>query len=459
MSQLFQNSFLMQTRSSNLWIVLAVLLCLDLDTANAAEYKLDENLAPESAQQTPLALGSIASEAERPPRRSVLNLDFSDSAPFWRDSESELNFRIFDFGRDDGSGDLSEAFAAGTELSFTSGKLRDRFSLSATWHTSNEIDAPRGLGGTGVLAPDQSDLSVISRAYLEFDLGETAHLRMYRQDFDLPYLNRQDSRMIPNTHEGYVIRSTGERLQFIAGHINKMKKRDSERFVSMAEIAGSSNNNNGTTIAGAQYEFLNHITLGAIVQHTADLFATTYAETSYSRSLTENWGLQVAAQHTDQRSIGSEKLGRFQTYSWGLRSKLSYRGAILTAGYSEISDDSAIRKPFGGTPGFTSSMLFDFDRAGEKAWRLGLSQNFSRLGAPGVSLIVNYTDGHDAMTNTGSPLRDEKEFDVTIDFRPQQGLFQGMWLRVRYGDADRGPDADDRRDLRIILSFNFDVLR
>jgi hypothetical protein len=34
-----------------------------------------------------------------------------------------------------------------------------------------------------------------------------------------------------------------------------------------------------------------------------------------------------------------------------------------------------------------------------------------------------------------------------------------MWLRVRYGDVDRGLDGDDRRDLRVILSFNFDVLR
>ena len=449
----------MQASLKHSSIVLSLLLYLVIDTAYAAEYKLDENLAPESAQETPLALDTLAEDPEAPPRRSVFNADFSDAAPFWRDSESLLDFRVYDFDRDDGSDDLSEAYAIGTELTLTSGKWLDRFSLSGTWHTSNKIDAPRGLGGTGILGPSQSDLSVISRLYLQTELSDSTSLRMYRQEFDLPYLNRQDSRMIPNAHEGYVIRGAGDRLQYIAGHITKMKKRDSEQFEPMAKIAGDTDNDDGTTIAGAQYEFLNNITLGTIVQHTTDLFATTYAETSYSRSLTENWGLQLAAQHTDQRSIGSEKLGSFQTYSWGLRSKLSYRGAILTAGYSETSDDSAIRKPFGGTPGFTSSMLFDFDRAGEKAWRLGLSQNFARLGAPGVSLVVNYTDGHDAMTDTGSPLRDEKEFDVTLDFRPQQGLFQGMWLRVRYGDGDRGPDADDRGDLRIILSFNFDVLR
>ena len=121
--------------------------------------------------------------------------------------------------------------------------------------------------------------------------------------------------------------------------------------------------------------------------------------------------------------------------------------------------DAALRKPFGGTPGFTSSMIFDFDRAGEKAWRLGLSQNFASFGAPGISLVVNYTDGHDAISSDGSALMDEKEFDVTLDFRPQGGLFEGFWLRIRKGEGDRGGDGRDRNDLRIILNFNMDLLR
>jgi len=265
--------------------------------------------------------------------------------------------------------------------------------------------------------------------------------------------------MIPNTHEGYVVRSSSEQLQFVAGYISKMKKRNSERFISMAEIAGVNGSDTGTSVAAANYSFPSGITAGALVQHTNDLFTTTYTETSFSQSFSENWGMQLAAQHTDQRSSGSEKLGRFQTYSWGLRSKFSYRGAILTAAYTKTGDDAAIRKPYGGTPGYTSSMLFDFDRAGERAWRLGLSQNFAPIGVPGISLAVNYTNGHDALSNTGSPLRDEDEFDVTVDFRPQQGLLEGLWLRVRYGDGDRGEDTDNRRDLRLILSFNFDVFR
>ncbi len=124
-----------QARYSSLLIILVTLCSLDFDKANAAEYLLDENLAPESAQENPLALGAIAIEPESSPRRSVLNLDFTEAAPIWRDSESLLKFRVYDFDRDDGSSDISEAFTAGSELAITSGKWRDRFTLSATWHT------------------------------------------------------------------------------------------------------------------------------------------------------------------------------------------------------------------------------------------------------------------------------------------------------------------------------------
>ncbi len=449
----------MRTGTQCLLVILMLVSGLRTGTLYAAEYLLDQTIAPESVLEVPLAMGTIADDVASPPRRTVFNTDFSDAAPFWRDSESLLDIRVYNFERDDGSADLSEALAAGSDLTVTSGKWRNRFSVGATWHTSNGIDAPKSLGGTGILGPNQSDMSVISRAYVDYDISGEANLRLYRQDFDLPYLNQQDSRMIPNTHEAYVIQSASERLQYIAGHVNKMKRRTSERFVSMGEIAGVEGSNVGTNIAGAQYKFLNDFTIGGIIQHTDDLLITTYLETSYSRNLAEEWDLRLTAQHTDQRSNGSELLGRFQTHSWGLRSQLSFRGAIVTAAYTEIDKDAAIQKPFGGTPGFTSSMLFDFDRAGEKAWRLGLSQNFASFGAPGISLVLNYTDGHGAILSDGSSLADEKEFDITLDFRPQGGLFEGLWLRVRKGEGDRSGDGRDRNDLRVILKFNLDLLR
>jgi hypothetical protein len=301
-------------------------------------------------------------------------------------------------------------------------------------------------------------LSVISRAYLQYELGETTSLRLYRQDFNMPYINRKDSRMIPNTHEAYVLRYPGERLQWLFGQVTKMKQRDSEDFVPMGEIAGVQGSNSGTTVAGVRYKFSDKTTLGTLVQYTNDLFTTAYTEAGFRRTISENWGLQFATQLTNQWSVGQELLGDFSTYTWGLRSKVSYRGAILTAAYTNTGD-FRIRKPFGGTPGFTSSMLFDFDQAHEEAYRIGLSQNFARRGFPGFSLIINYTKGRNAQADDGTLQPDADVISITADFRPQKGFLKGLWLRVRYAEGDRGSPAADRREVRVILNYSLEALQ
>lgn len=421
------------------------------------EYQRDEQIAPESAEEAAVALETIDEPTFRPRLGMLIDL-LADRSPFWRDASIDLGLRAYDFRRDDGNDTIAEEYALGTELTFQSGKWRDRLSIAASWHTSNDIDSPAGSGSTGLLGPNQSNLSVIGRAYLQFDAAESTDVRLYRQDFNMPYINRQDSRMIPNGFEAYVVRHPGERFQWIAGQITKMKKRDSEDFVPMAEIAGVAGDGSGTTIVGGRYLFKNETNIGAVVQHTSDLFTTVYAELTRKRTLSENWGLQGAAQVTNQWSTGSELLGDFSTYSWGLRGALSYRGAVLTAAYTKTGDYE-IQKPFGGTPGFTSSMLFDFDRGKEEAFRIGLSQNFAKYGFPGASLIINHTMGRNATTNLGAPLADEDESDVTVDFRPPEGLLKGLWLRIRYAEGDRGSPAADRRDLRLILNYSVSALR
>ena len=47
-----------------------------------------------------------------------------------------------------------------------------------------------------------------------------------------------------------------------------------------------------------------------------------------------------------------------------------------------------------------------------------------------------------------------REIDITADFRPKSGLLKGLWLRVRYADAERGPAMADRRDLRLIINYS-----
>ena len=438
-------------------LVLIVTALATTRVAYGSEYQQAENLAPESAETAPLSLDGFHEALKKGPMRRVLRERFAKAPPFWRDAELDFGLRIYDFRRDNGIETIADSLAAGTELTFSSGKWRERLSTVITWHTSFGLGSSEGSGNSGLLGEGESDVSVISRAYLQYDFGEVLSTRLYRQDFNMPYINRQDIRMIPNTFEAYVLRYPGKRLEWLAGHVTKIKKRDSEEFVPMAEAAGVDGDDTGTSVVAGRYNFADESVLGVVFQHTDDLFSTAYSEGSVRRTLSENWGMQLAAQLTNQWSVGGEKLGDFSTYTWGLRGMLSYRGAVLTTAYTKTGD-AAIRTPFGGTPGFTSSMIFDFDRANEEAWRIGLSQNFAKLGLPGVSLIVNYTESRNSTTDIGEPLPDADELDITADFRPEEGFFKGIWLRVRYSDANRGSPVADREDWRITLNYSVSAL-
>ncbi len=424
----------------------------------AVEYQQDERVAADSAEEAGVGLEAIDAAPETRPSRTLLRDQFTDLPPFWRDSEMDFKIRAFDLDREDSQITTREAFAVGSELTFRSGKLAERLSAVVSWHTSIGINAPADRGQTGLLAPDQSDLSVLSRAHLQFELSDSLSLRAYRQDFSMPYINRQDSRMIPNTFEAYMLRLAGERLQWIAGQVTRMKRRDSERFVAMGEIAGAPGSDAGTTVLGARYIPHESLTVGAVVQSTRNLFTTTYSEISWKRTLNENWGLQAAGQYTYQSSTGDELLGDFSTEHWGLRGVVSYRGAVLTTAYSRTGD-AEIRKPFGGTPAFTSSMLYDFDRANESAFRFGISQNLARIGLEGTNVKFDLTRGSDARSDADSPLPDHQELALTLDFRPDRGLFRGAWIRVRYSHGNRDTPADDRRELRLILNYNVEAWR
>jgi hypothetical protein len=437
---------------SNRRFFFAVCLAVSPNAVNAGEYQEAETIAAETAEESSVGMADLDQEPRRPRRRIVLDA-LSERSPFWRDGSTEHNLRLYDFERENGQETISKALAIGTELSYRSGKWRDRISTVVSWHTSNGIDAPDSEPLTGILGPDQSDISVLSRAYLEVDLVEKSALRLYRQDFNMPYLNRNDTRMIPNTHEAYVLRRPGDSVDFLFGHVTKMKQKDSEDFLPMAEVAGVEGDTTGTSVGGVNFRFDEAVLIGMAAQYTRDLFSTSYGELSLGKSINTDWGIQVATQYTGQRSVGDELLGDFDTYSWGVRAKGSYRGSILTAAVSGTGN-SAIRKPFGGSPGFSSSMRFDFDRAREDAYRVGLSHNFTRIGFPGIGLIVNYTEGKNAVDSGGQALPDSREIDITADFRPKGGWLKGLWLRVRYADADRGPAVADRRDLRLIINYS-----
>jgi hypothetical protein len=428
--------------------------------SRAGESAVEDRPAPASVEEME---GSLERDLEDKPDRPVRPFRhwLSTRPPFLRDSHLDLKLRTYYFDRTKTDGSEEETWAAGGSLAFRSGRWRDFLSAGAELFTSQRLYGPENRDGLEMLRPRQVGLTVLGKVHLDLHYKEILLARLYRQDFDLPYLNRHDSRMIPNTFEAYVLRSEVSHFGFIAGHVTQMKTRGSRDFISMSEAAGTeSSKERGLTMMGARYSPRKGVSIGAVDYYGWDVMNILYAEANYTRDLSDEIGLKLSGQFTHQASIGEELLGdpSFDTHVWGGRAALSRRGAILLAAFSSTSDHAAIKSPYGSYPGYVSLMRKDFNRAGELGWLVGASYNFEQLGIPGVSAFANFARGTSARDPTSEDsLPNQEEFNVTVDYHPLEGRLEGFWIRLRYAFLDVDGDADPAHDLRVMLNYQIPI--
>jgi len=418
-------------------------------------FQADEHPAPESAKEIKSQFGPAIEEKKRsffPTFREKMK----SLPPFWRDTSLLLHFRTYYFYRDIEPAIKSEAWALGGWIDYKSGLWKNRLQIGLVGYTSQKLYGPEDRAGTLLLEPGQQGFSVLGQAYLVLRIIDNLNLRLYRQTFDkVPYVNKQDSRMVPNTFEAYSLIGLGlKNTDFIVSHVTKMKTRNASSFEYISEVAGYKNPCKGLTMGGVRYTFSQGTDIGAISLYSWDLWNTFYAEANTTLEPTENTDIRLSLQYTDQRSVGDVLDGDFDTYVVGGKVAASYQGAILTFAFSSTDSDSKIRNPFGGYPGYLSLMVKDFYQAGEDAWLVGLSYDFSHVGMDGLSSFVNYANG-----NTSSASPDEEEFDITVDYRFKKDFLKGFWIRLRYAYVDQdGPEGVDVKDFRTILNYELPIL-
>ena len=135
------------------------------------------------------------------------------------------------------------------------------------------------------------------------------------------------------------------------------------------------------------------------------------------------------------------------------------RFAALILAVSTTSSGADIRSPFGTYPGYVSLIDRDFNRAGEDAWLIGLAYDFGRLGVTGLSAFCNFAQCTGARDPaTGEPRSNEREFDLTVDYRvARKGWLDGLWLRLRGALAQDGGRTTEK-EIRLILNYEFPLL-
>ena len=437
--------------------------------AMAQEAISQEEPTPSSVDEmnTPMKR-SFEEKPLRPGLFPWLKEKLKDTPAFFRDTKLNFKFRTYYFEQDNTGAGTKEAWAIGGALSYRSGWFLDHFAIGAVGYTSQPVSAPKSEDGSLLLGPGQEGYTVLGQIYGRVKLIEDNFLNIYRYEYNTPYLNADDSRMTPNTFEGYSFTGTyggkegAPGLRYGIGYIDKIKLRNSEKFISMSEAAGAQVQR-GVSVASANFSYRG-FQLGAVDYHSQDIINIAYGETRYLVNVTEDLGLLFAGQFTDQRSTGAELLtgSFFHTTQFGLMSSISYRNGILTLAYTNNGTGANLVNPWSSYPGYTSVQIESFKRAGEQAFMVKGSYNFARFGLDGVTAYALWTHGGGAVDpSTKSPVYQQDEYDFDLQWRPKSSFLEGLWFQARYAHVDaRGsaPSGFPINEIRFIVNYDFQLL-
>ena len=285
-------------------------------------------------------------------------------------------------------------------------------------------------------------------------LGQTA--TAYRQLINRPFINPQDSRMVPNTFEAYTLTGAADPVSYTGGYITKMKIRQSESFVWMSNIAGGTGKQEGVIYAGGTWDFArNDGYLRMDEQYAVDVFNTFYVDGKYPIAIDDKTSLTLGAQYYPQSSVGDEQIGSFSTYGMGLQAALAHGPVGVQLYYTQTGKGFDTQSPFGDHASYLNLMQVAFNTAGEKAWGIGGNVNFADLGVPGLTAAAIYADGRDRIDDqTGAPIPDRNETNVRVDYAVGKGTFlEGLVATFRYSWLRQDGSPQTATQLRAYLNY------
>jgi hypothetical protein len=420
---------------------------------------------PSTAKQDLTAIELLFSPPTPPPSTLFPELrdKLKDAPAFLRDAKGEFNFRSY--YRDEVTNGPStawhQAWAAGGWAGIETGRLFDVISGGAVFYTSLPLYAPADQGDTGLLRPGQQAIAVVGQLYGQIHFNDTTRFTAGRYIWDTPFLGPHDNRMIPNAFYGYALQGTlgtlgdGPHFRYGAGYIATIKPRDSAVFISMSEKAGAPGTSNGVGVGGGLLTW-GPFSIGAVEYYCEDIINIAYAEGKFGHSFANGLSTILSAQYADQRSTGGNLLtgSYYQTDQFGARFLAGYETGIFTAAYSVVDPGFSMQTPWSANPFYTDAQILAFNRAGENAFLLGVSYDFTPLGLQGVAAQVQYFRGWTDAAAAGGPLV-EDEWNFNLEWRPDFKPLSGLWLRARYGHANvnQGGSFTKIDEVRLILNY------
>ena len=154
--------------------------------------------------------------------------------------------------------------------------------------------------------------------------------------------------------------------------------------------------------------------------------------------------------------------GEVDNRTWNALFTYSLSGHSLSAGYQQVSGDSAF--PFlNQGDGSTAYLITDrqigkFLAAGERTWLAEYAYDFANAGVPGLKASVTYLSG-DNIEGGAQGDRKEWERDFRLDYTLQDGALKGLGFSWRNASLRSNvattTDADENR---LIVSYSLPLL-
>ncbi len=406
----------------------------------AQDYLFDDIEPPDEASELPTPFSPL--KALEPEGK----LGTFSSEPFVRDITFSLRPRFYYRSVRNALG-VQDTFAGGGAAGVTTGWWRDTLQIGVTGYMTQPLVAVKENNRSGLVETDGDGFFTLGEAWMKLRAGP-ATATLFRQRLNLPFINMNDSRMIPNTFEAYrVDAKLWKILRVDIGYVAQMKGRNTPDFVPMSEAAGAPDVDRGTTFAGVVVGEEDATYLAAMTETTWDLFNCAYVQAGHTWEVNPDFEVRGDIQFADQRSVGASYIGDFETQLYGAQLTASYGGALLSLACTKTAAGAALLEPYGADPSFNRLMISNFASQDEQSFGVHLSYDFSKIGMRGLTAFGSYVYG--ALDDDNW----EREVNATVDYRIRDGLLKNFWLRLRYAwnESSEGVPIED---FRVILNYS-----
>ncbi|MFV9656416.1 OprD family porin [Pseudomonas sp. NY15366] len=388
----------------------------------------------------------------------------TNAAGFIEDSKASLELRNFylnrDFRENPGQNkreEWAQGFILNLESGFTQGTVG--FGVDAIGMLGLKLDSSPDRSGTDLLPRDSKN-----RPEDDYSkLGVTGKVRFAESQLrvgtllpKMPYLQYSNSRLLPQTFEGWQLQSKDlERATFTLGEIDRVVQRN---------VSGSDkltlNNKNGRFGGSPESDELRFGGVDYAINPQL-LASYHYAELSdvyrqHFLGLQHNLALGAGKLKSDLRyfsnsEAGRELVGDIDNRVINAMFTYSLAGHSLGLAYQKMLGDDGFTYVNGATPYLTNFLqINDFAGPDQRSWQLRYDFDFAKVGIPGLTFMTRYVRGDQVDLASGEGREWERNTDIAYAFSdgPLKNL-KVTWRNATY----RSSFVRDLDENRLILSY------